>query len=64
MSAYQVDGGPKQFLEKYLQAEHQSHLCRHVYTDVDIAVRPVVASRYGAEYTQGFNAKILSYIWR
>lgn len=44
MSAYQVDGGPKQFLEKYLQAEHQSHLCRHIYTDVDIAVRPVVSS--------------------
>jgi len=64
MPPYQVDGSAKQFLEKYLQAEHQIHLCRHVDADIDIAVRPVVASRYGAEYTQGFNAKILSYIWR
>ncbi len=51
MSAYQVDGGSKQFLEKYLQTEYQSHLCRHVYTDIDIAVRPVVSSGYRTEYT-------------
>ncbi len=64
MPPYQVDRGTEQFLEKYLQAEHQSHLRRHVDADVDIAVRPVVSSGHGAEYTQGFNAKILSYIWR
>lgn len=51
MSAYQVDGGSKQFLEKYLQTEYQSHLCRHVYTDIDIDVRPVVSSGYRTEYT-------------